>query len=326
MLAGLRTSSDESLGIDDGFLLEAMTAFSLSASAQLSRAEIQGTFHRLYDAREPRRGPRILRVAAIAGAPAADLMKLECALATPLREAGFPVPACEYREIVQKGVPRGVHLVERIEGERLASLDDDEARMLVVLRWVGRFLRHLHRVNGTGFGPVSLAKWPSISGVHAYWDNYLFVRLAEHVRSCREHDAITDGEATNIATLFEAARPMLRTQRGALLHGDPGSHNFIVDASAIRGVIDWEDALVGDPLFDLASLCTFHPERRHTAIWSAYGASLDGEAWRRFWLYFLRIALAKTVHRYRFAYADRPDRPPASHRIQLALKRLAEAR
>jgi hygromycin-B 4-O-kinase len=228
--------------------------------------------------------------------------------------------------VARGGEERGVHLVEVVPGRPLTEFDDDEARMPQALGEAARFLARLHRVRGSGFGPLSLEA-PGLAGVHERWDDYLFVRLAEHVAACEAEGAIARTEAERIAALFEASRAGLRAQRAALLHGDPGSHNFIVDASGIRGVVDWEDALLGDPLFDVASLCTFHPERRHGAILSGYGTALEpgSEAWTRFWLYFLRIALAKTVHRRRFGYADRPERAPASRRIQLALARLEPA-
>ena len=155
-------------------------------------------------------------------------------------------------------------------------------------------------------------------------DAYVGLRLDEHLRACEDASAIDASERARITAQFEAAGPALRSQPSALLHGDPGSHNFIVEGESIRGVIDWEDALLGDPLFDLASLCTFHPERRHRAIWDAYGVGFvpGHDAWRRFWLYFLRIALARTVHRARFGYGERPGRACASRRIQLALDRM----
>jgi len=333
-LASLRSTGDEALGIDGGLLRDAMAAFGIAASTQVSRAPTQGTFHRLYDVREPGAAPRLLRVAALAGSSASDLMALECRVMTALRAHGFPVPACEYRELKHADAPRGLHLLERAAGKSLTAIDDDEERMLVALGGVGRFLARLHAVSGTGFGPISLARFgdaerPEDSpfpGVHAHWDDYVFVRLEEHLVACESAGAITGSEASDIAARFAAARATLRGQASALLHGDPGSHNFMVDETGVRAVIDWEDALLGDPLFDLASLCTFHPERRHAAIWSAHGTvpAAGSDTWTRFWLYFLRISLAKTVHRQRFAYADRPGRPPASQRIQLALKRLGE--
>ena len=291
------------------------------------RSASQGTFHRLYEVREPARYPRLLRVAALEGDSSARVMELEAALMASLRTRGFPIPGCEYRGVSRQGHARGVHLMENARAESLTAIDADEPRMLAALGEVGRFLQRLHGVRGTGFGPIVRVEGADLRGAHPHWDAFVLMRLDEHVASCEGIGAIARHEAADIVARFEGARPSLRAQQPALLHGDPGSHNFLVDESGIRAVIDWEDALLGDPLFDLASLCTFHPERRHSAIWSGYGIVLapGNDAWERFWLYFLRIALAKTVHRHRFGYPDRPDRPPASRRIQLALERLGEA-
>lgn len=282
--------------------------------------------------REEGRSPRLLRVAALAGERAADLMMLEADVMEALAGEGLPVPACAFRAVPQAGVPRGVHLVERAPGASLTTLDADEARMQAALGDVARFLKRLHAQQGERFGLLRIgsmrierrATRPVFAAAHGRWIDYLRVRLDAHLRACEAAGDVTMAEAARIAELFGAAGHGLDLERPALLHGDPGSHNFLVDASGIRAVIDWEDALSGDPLFDLASLCTFHPERRHAGIWAAYGADrVPGSGtWRRFWLYFLRIALAKTVHRRRFAYADAPGRPPAAQRIRLALERL----
>lgn len=332
-LANLRHESDAELGIDESLLRQAASAFGIPANARIVRAGTQGTFHRLFEVRDGPPRPSLLRVAALAGPASCDLMELEAAVTAVLRREGLPVPLCEFRCIGRPISPRGAHLVERAVGTGLTEWDGDEPRMLEALGWVSRFLRRLHRIAGKGFGPLSLEAFrntgagtgTSFAGVHARWEDYVFLRLDEHVAACRSQGALTAEEAHKVGRLFEESRTDLRKQPAGLLHGDPGSHNFMVDEFGIRAVIDWEDALLGDPLFDLASLCTFHPERRHAAILSAYGANLTpgSGAWTRFWLYFLRLALAKTVHRHRFGYADRPDRPPASRRIQLALAKLA---
>jgi hygromycin-B 4-O-kinase len=310
----LRAGSDESLGIDERFLREAMTAFGLSSTATPRRA-FQGTFHRLYEVEDG----RLLRVATSRSDIAAETMRLECEVMAQLRPSGFPIPACASRSVDG----RGVQLMERAAGTSLTALDSDEARMQVALEWVGRLLARLHRIGGNGFGPLS-AQGALFRGVHARWDDYVFTRLEDHVAGCRAIGAIDASEAAAIHAHFEAQREAIRAVPPSLLHGDPGSHNFMVDERGVCAIIDWEDALVGDPLFEMASLATFHPERRHHAIWSGYGMSLArGSAeWQRFWLYFLRIALAKTVHRHRFGYTDVAGRAPASRRIQLGLERL----
>jgi aminoglycoside phosphotransferase (APT) family kinase protein len=327
MLSTLRTMSDAALGLDAEFLRGAARRFGL-ATTPIDKAAHVGTFHRLYRA-GAEDSARLLRAAVVAGRGESQAMALECALMEALRGRALPVPRCEHREVEVAGGVRGVQLVDEVEGTALSALDADEHRMIVALRRVAQFLARLHDIHGSGFGPVSAAhsklEGGNFSGVHDRWSDFLRVRLGEHLEACCAQGAITDDERREIESHFEALEDDVPS---SLLHGDPGSHNFIVDdRGEIRAVIDWEDALLGDPLFDVASLCTFHPERRHVAILQAYGTvPRAGDAlWRRFWRYFLRIALAKTVHRHRFGYADHSGRAPASQRIQLALARLKAA-
>jgi aminoglycoside phosphotransferase (APT) family kinase protein len=315
VLAGLRAKTDVELGIDERVVREALTAFGIGSSQAFAPSSSQGTFHRVFDIGET----RVLRLAAFADHESERAMAIECEVMRELRSAGFPVPACEFRTLADG---RGAQLLGRVAGQTLASFDDDEARTVTTLRWVARFLGRLHRIGGTGFGPLVSAR--PFTGAHAAWLDYLRVRLAEHVAYCERTGATSYHESTAITRHFDAAAPIFADVTPALLHGDPGSTNLVVDEEVLQGVLDWEDALLGDPLFDLASLCTFHPERRHEAIFAGYGVTLErgSAAWRRFWLYFLRIAVAKTVHRHRFRYEDEPGRPPASRRIRLALAKL----
>jgi Ser/Thr protein kinase RdoA (MazF antagonist) len=89
-------------------------------------------------------------------------------------------------------------------------------------------------------------------------------------------------------------------------------------------LIDWEDCLAGDPVFDIAFWATFHPERRHDVFLEGYRGvrDLPDDFELRFWLYFLRTALSKTVLRHRFGLQDKPGRPPASLRIHRGLEKV----
>jgi len=38
------------------------------------------------------------------------------------------------------------------------------------------------------------------------------------------------------------------------VHGDFGSNNVLVEAGRISGLIDWSEAMAGDPLYDVANI------------------------------------------------------------------------
>jgi aminoglycoside phosphotransferase (APT) family kinase protein len=310
-LPEMRGAADDAFGIDAALLSQAASAFGVGA---LQRNAHQGTMHRLY-----RGAGRLVRLAAFEGEPWNELMELECRLAPLLRSKGLPVPACEFRRI---GGDRGAQVVDLVEGESLDTRDADEQATLRGLRTAATLLARVHAIRGQGAGPLSLERLRNneIAGLHASWPAFVRLRLDDHLRQCEAMGAMSAEDAERAHAAFNG--PLLdRAPGGALLHGDPGSHNFIFRGEFLAAMIDWEDAIVGDPVFELASMCTFHPQRRHNAILEGYGTALvRGSAQaRRFWLYFLRIALAKTVHRHRFGYVDAPGRMPAAARIQLAL-------
>lgn len=42
--------------------------------------------------------------------------------------------------------------------------------------------------------------------------------------------------------------------RRGIVHGDFGSNNVLVDAGGVTGLIDWSEAMAGDPLYDVANI------------------------------------------------------------------------
>jgi aminoglycoside phosphotransferase (APT) family kinase protein len=323
LLRRLSRLTDGEAGIDAPLLARACAAHGL-ATSRLARASAQGTFHRLFDVVEQSSRPRLLRVSIFAGVDAAAAMDLESRLIGRLRESSVPVPASTARPVNDGDTVRGTQLTDRADGLSMHSLDVDETRVSAALAQTASLLDEVHRIAGEGYGPLSVRPSRTLTGLHSSWDDYIRTRLAFHLQTCRTAAAITVREAAVVERHFEEAVP-LAPQDARLLHGDPGGHNVLLRPGGVSALIDWEDALLGDPIFDVASLCCFHPERRHAVVFRAFRLDMTPGTgvWRLFWLYFLRIALARTSHRWRFGYPDTPGRAPASRRIQLALARLA---
>ena len=70
---------------------------------------------------------------------------------------------------------------------------------------------------------------------------------------------------------------------GALCHGDPKPDHLLVDAGRLAGVIDWGDAVVGDPLWDIARFSHRADARSISLLLAGYdpdGTLADALAWR----------------------------------------------
>ena len=79
----------------------------------------------------------------------------------------------------------------------------------------------------------------------------------------------------------KAALQLSKGSRARLCHNDV-HHLNVVDGDSLR-LIDWEYAGVGEPLFDLASVCVYHRYRRsqRERLLSAYAAPSEAVSWQR---------------------------------------------
>lgn len=227
--------------------------------------------------------------------------------------------------------PTDYQIVSYAMGKALNAFEDPETQYMSpeLLRAVGEYVARVHETQLQGFGPLALTSLntPVIRGVHDSWRDYIMLRLHEHVEICQHIGAITLTEATQITKIFDQSDQLLYITKAHLLHGDLGNHNFLSeDGCTISALIDWEDCMAGDSVFDIAFWGTFFKDHMLDDFLQGYErvTPIPQDFKTRYWLYYLRIALSKTVHRYYFGYGDKVGRVPASVRIQKALKRFCQ--
>jgi len=130
-------------------------------------------------------------------------------------------------------------LMERLDGEtipRRLLRDPALAEVRAALPYaLGRILAAIHAIDVTGLADV-----PVLDAVED------LVRVYHGLDEPRP--------SVEIGLRWLASR---RPASGAvsLVHGDFRNGNLVVDASGVRGVLDWELAHVGDPVEDLGWLC-----------------------------------------------------------------------
>ena len=291
-----------------------------------------GTFHRLYRATMPGGHSVVVRLDAVNG-PDRDYGLLADLWADRrLRPLGLPAPAVHAVDLSRRAVPYDFEVLDEAPGRSLRDYDEDDRAIRPLLTALGRLAARLHRVEASGAGWLDAAAMlgsgadpARIGGLFGTWREYVSSAAPQSRRRLRRDrcDHVC-GRDPDRGPLPRVDRPARTTPTRRVMHGDLGNHNVFVRDGEVSALIDWEDCLVGDPVFEVAFWATFHPERRHDAFLEGYAAEapLPADFERRFWLYFLRIALSKTVHRHRFGYVDRPGRPPAAARIRRALEAL----
>lgn len=240
---------------------------------------------------------------------------------------GFPTPRIVHVDTSRVHAPYPFQVVEYVDGLSLRSAPEETVRK--VLGQLGAALAKLHggAAPSDRYGRVGIGLLPD-------WDLFVTWHVEAHIKYCLDHGLITVEQAKTVNTIFTDC--IFLDSPSSLLHGDLSYDNILLDSvtNDLKAVIDWEDAVLGDPIFDLAGLATFHPVERHASFIDSYyaGRAKPDDFEYRFWMYYLRIALAKAVHRHRFGYPDEPvyrnntdiAYQAANTRISLALSKLKD--
>ena len=157
----------------------------------------------------------------------------EFALLRIVYDAGVPAPAPYYLDQSGELFETPVVVLEYIEGETVFALADAPD----LLPQFARQLAVIHRINFTAhdisFLPDHAAHWSSIIGN----------------RPARLDDSLSEGR---IRDTLEAAWPWAQRNPSGLLHGDYWPGNILWRDGQLVGIVDWEDAAIGDPLADIA--------------------------------------------------------------------------
>jgi aminoglycoside phosphotransferase (APT) family kinase protein len=146
-----------------------------------------------------------------------------------LREAGLPVQTPYLLEPPTEEFPEPFFVAEYIEGKPEVAPKDAKG-------YVRRFTEQLVRIHAVDHASLGL--------------DFLPVQTRGYgERREAPNDSLRE---TEIRDALESMTPILRSNRPVLRHGDFWPGNILWRDGEVVGVIDWEDALVGEPLADVA--------------------------------------------------------------------------
>ncbi|PHV66467.1 acyl-CoA dehydrogenase [Williamsia muralis] len=184
--------------------------------------------------------------------PSAHDMNREWTVTRALQDT--PVPVARTVAFDKEGTALGAPLtvVEFVEGlvvrsdDELDALDDDAVERNVT--GLVKALADLHAVDYRAVGLSEFGRPDGFVGRQVK----LWARQWEHVKT-RELD--------DVATLHAALTEAIPAQTtNSIVHGDFRVDNTILDAGdpgVVKAVVDWEMSTLGDPLTDVALMCTY---------------------------------------------------------------------
>ncbi len=191
--------------------------------------------------------------------------------------------------------------------ESMWPLNEKNEKML--LYQCGEILAKIHEIKTKGFGffDNELAKKGETKGILNKWEDYIFSSFTSNLNYLRKRKLISSKKQEIINKIFLDNKKNIRLNEGVLVHGDYCDHNIMVSDNKITGVVDWEDCISGDPIFDIAFWSTFYSRDRLNLLLNGYTGikHLPGDFEKRLDIYRLRIAISKAVLRHRYKLYDK---------------------
>jgi Ser/Thr protein kinase RdoA (MazF antagonist) len=224
-------------------------------------------------------------------------------------------------------VPFDYEILSEVEG---VSLHDAPLEMLTpdIFNQLGKFAAAVHGIKTKNYGQFDIRKilLNEPVGIHETWSSYLTMNVNKHLEYNIMTTTLTVAEADAVRDILSILKT-IEVPEPVFVHGDIANHNTFIKDGKIVSLIDWEDCISGDPVFDLAYFGTGCYGREEWFDWFMNGyktvKSLDADFEKRFWAYYLRISLAKSIVRYRFKTTTKRSLPDVRNRILFGLSRLA---
>lgn len=208
-------------------------------------------------------------------AVAVPLLRAECAVLPRLRDRlplAISAPAWVGEPSARYAWPFAGY--RRVPGRPAAELGLDDGARAALAAPLAEFLRALHGVDaaqGRAWGaPVD--RWERLDLERR--------RSMARERLARATELGLIERATDWEGVLDAAPASWDARELGLVHGDfDARHLLLDDAHRPRGVIDWGDVHVGDPVLDLACVHAFLPPAARGTFRAAYGP-IAPDAWQ----------------------------------------------
>jgi aminoglycoside phosphotransferase (APT) family kinase protein len=181
---------------------------------------------------------------------------------THARQAGVPAP-----EIVASNRDLGAMLMKRLPGVPIDSRYDEVWQGCPYdEREFGRLLRRLHSIRPSGYGPID----DFGSALFTTWGAFLSAAAHSAIQTCRERGSLPNALCEALEQSWLPRLSNVEYDEPCLLHMESlGFANLLYDPAtrAITGLLDYEDCLGGDPLFEFVWMSYYFehddPEQTH---------------------------------------------------------------
>lgn len=203
--------------------------------------------------------PLILRANIGWGEPEGVLL-IEKIITDSVIPLGIPVNKILFADISRKQFPFDYQIQEVLEGTDIEDTFHGTREEYDILSFnLGKYIATWGELTFDGFGrfDIDSAKVGKLIGTKASMYDYIIVQLDNDLRYLVDGHVLDVKKADRIRQIFDEYKDVTMVKKGTLVQYDLADHNIMFASNRITGIFDWEAAVVGDPVLDLASSPTW---------------------------------------------------------------------
>lgn len=224
------------------------------------------------------------------------------AILSKLFKEPLSVPKLEQFDHSHEMFPRtDILCTEMCKGESLyIKTRANDSEYSTMYKNLGEGIKNLHKLRFRNYGLIDaygLIVHGKVEGRHKNWSEYLTSNLGVHLDYLRLNKIFDRCNLGSIAKYLEELN-YINDVPNSLLHGDLSDKNIFLNEDRSLELIDFEDSLLGDPIFEIAAWAKHqnHLNYVNDFISGYYSEEpLPEYFWRRFYLYLIRLSISDLV-------------------------------
>lgn len=242
-----------------------------------------------------------------------NYMVVEQLVAETVQRLGVPTVFIYETDATRQTVDFAYQIMEYMDCPDLNKLYKSKKLNITAIAFeLGKYIATWQKVTPEGFGPFDterILKEGKLKGLHADYPSYFYLNLQRHLDFLSRRNFLTEAQVVDILHTIDCHKEHLHLQRGCLVHKDMALWNLLGTETEIKAIIDWDDAVSGDPADDLSLLACFHDQDVIHAALRGYSTvkDLPKDFDTRFHLHLLRNMIVKAVIRVGGNYFQKKD-------------------
>ena len=212
------------------------------------------------------------------------------------------VLCAEYVHLINNKQFGDILICSKAKGKPLRDMRiDTSIRYYDTLNRIAGKIKELHAVDFifNGYGVVNLAADETLYAESDSWIDFLYSTSDEEIELLKRmvNGELCDKIEEYLTVYYTKIKS--RSFRPSILHGDLSSKNIFAEDNNIS-LIDFEDVIIGDPLFDIANFLSFYKMNHYFNFFvKCYDPGIRKNSTGIILFYYLRIMIAKLILTYK---------------------------